>query len=67
MPQDNQTHSNRFVGNLPTNCLSVFNHFVILALKGLIRIVFSVLAFDVVILNLLVPISFPSNEKKKST
>ena len=24
-----------FVGNLPTNCLSVFDHFVILALKGL--------------------------------
>ena len=26
----------QFVGNLPTNCLSVFDHFVILALKGLI-------------------------------
>ena len=25
----------KFVGNLPTNCLSVFNHFVGLALKGL--------------------------------
>ena len=25
----------QFVGNLPTNCLSVFDHFVILALKGL--------------------------------
>ena len=25
----------QFVGNLPTNCLSVFNHFVGLALKGL--------------------------------
>ena len=25
----------QFVGNLPTNCLSVFNHFVELALKGL--------------------------------
>ena len=24
-----------FVGDLPTNCLSVFNHFVGLALKGL--------------------------------
>ena len=24
----------QFVGNLPTNCLSVFDHFVILALKG---------------------------------
>ena len=24
-----------FVGNLPTNCLSVFDHFVELALKGL--------------------------------
>ena len=26
----------QFVGNLPTNCLSVFGHFVKLALKGLI-------------------------------
>ena len=25
----------QFVGNLPTNCLSVFNHFVGLVLKGL--------------------------------
>ena len=25
----------QFVGNLPTNCLSVFGHFVKLALKGL--------------------------------
>ena len=25
----------QFIGNLPTNCLSVFDHFVILALKGL--------------------------------
>ena len=25
----------QFVGSLPTNCLSVFDHFVILALKGL--------------------------------
>ena len=25
----------QFVGNLPTNCLSVFDHFVILTLKGL--------------------------------
>ena len=25
----------QFVANLPTNCLSVFDHFVILALKGL--------------------------------
>ena len=25
----------QFVGNLPTNCLSVFEHFVGLALKGL--------------------------------
>ena len=25
----------QFVGNLPTNCLSVFDHFMILALKGL--------------------------------
>ena len=27
----------QFVGNLPTNCLSVFDHFVGLALKGLIN------------------------------
>ena len=27
---------NQFVGNLPTNCLSVFDHFVNLAFKGLI-------------------------------
>ena len=27
----------QFVGYLPTNCLSVFDHFVELALKGLIR------------------------------
>ena len=26
----------QFVGNLATNCLSMFDHFVILALKGLI-------------------------------
>ena len=26
---------NQFVGNLPTNCLSVFDHFAKLALKGL--------------------------------
>ena len=28
----------QFVGNLPTNCLSVFGHFVGLALKELIKI-----------------------------
>ena len=27
----------QFVGKLPTNCLSVFNHFVKLSLKGLIK------------------------------
>ena len=27
----------QFVDNLPTNCLSVFDHFVGLALKGLIK------------------------------
>ena len=27
----------QFVGNLPTNCLSVFGHFVGMALKGLIK------------------------------
>ena len=30
----------QFVGNLPTNCLSVFGHFVNLALKGLIKSLF---------------------------
>ena len=29
---------NQFLGNLPTNCLSVFHHFVGLVLKGWIRI-----------------------------
>ena len=29
-------HTQQFVGNLRTNCLSVFDHFVGLALKGLI-------------------------------
>ena len=29
----------QFVGNLPTNCLSVFDHFVRLALKGIIYLV----------------------------
>ena len=28
-------HTQQFVGNLPTNCLSVFDQFVGLALKGL--------------------------------
>ena len=27
----------QFIANLPTNCLSVFDHFVKLALKGLIK------------------------------
>ena len=30
----------QFVGNLPTNCLSVFGHFVGLAIKGLTIAVF---------------------------
>ena len=29
----------QFVGKLPTNCLSVFDHFVKLALKGLINMI----------------------------
>ena len=29
----------QFVGNLPTNCLIVFDHLVILTLKGLKRII----------------------------
>ena len=29
----------QFVGNLPTNCLSLFDHFVKLALKGLITLI----------------------------
>ena len=28
----------QFVANLPTNCLSVFDHFVGLALKGIIKL-----------------------------
>ena len=28
-------HTQQFVGNLPTNCLNVFDHFAGLALKGL--------------------------------
>ena len=32
-------HLKQFVGKLPTNCLSVFEHFVELALKGLIIMV----------------------------
>ena len=35
IPQNGQTLK-QFVGNLPMNCLSVFNHFVKLTLKGLI-------------------------------
>ena len=31
----------QFVGNLATNCLSVFDHFVILVLKGLKMIQFN--------------------------
>ena len=30
-------HSQQFVGKLPTNCLSVFDYFLGLALKGLIQ------------------------------
>ena len=38
----------QFVGNLPTNCLSVFDHFVLLAVKGLnIQNIFSVYFFEV--------------------
>ena len=35
----------QFVGNLPTNCLSVFNYFVGLALKGLRLCLTRLLAF----------------------
>ena len=34
---------NQFVDNLPTNCLSVFDHFVGLALKGLRIFVLAIL------------------------
>ena len=34
-PQNGQTYSKQFVGKLPTNCLSMFGHFVNLALKWL--------------------------------
>ena len=38
----------QFVGNLLTNCLSVFDHFVLLAVKGLnIQNIFSVYFFEV--------------------
>ena len=30
-PQNGQTHSKQFVGNLPTNCLSVFGHFAMIS------------------------------------
>ena len=32
----------QFVGNLPTNCFSVFGHFVALALKGLLTLSFPI-------------------------
>ena len=32
----------QFVGNLPTNCLNVFDHFVGLAFKGLINYNFEI-------------------------
>ena len=38
----------QFVGNLPTNCLSVFNHFVGLAFKGL-RLVSLILSWNNVV------------------
>ena len=34
-PRKSSNTLKQFVGNLPTNCLSVFDHFVILAIKGL--------------------------------
>ena len=38
----------QFVGNLPTNCVSVFDYFVLLAVKGLnIQNIFSVYFFEV--------------------
>ena len=40
-PQNGKTLK-QFVGKLPKNCLSVFDHFVVLALKGLKRIANSV-------------------------
>ena len=35
----------QFAGKLATNCLSVFDHFVGLALKGLIAMIIKVVAF----------------------
>ena len=35
----------QFVGNLPTNCLNVFDHFVKLALKGLTTIIFITICY----------------------
>ena len=38
IPQNGQTHK-QFIGKLQMNCLSVFDHFVKLGLKGLIALV----------------------------
>ena len=35
-PKNDQTHSKQFVDRLPTNCVSVVDDFVGLALRGLI-------------------------------
>ena len=39
----------QFVGKLPTNCLSVFDHFVILALKGLMILLYHYILFGYII------------------
>ena len=39
--QNGQTHSNNLSAKLPTNCLSVFDHFVGFTLKGLSSDIFS--------------------------
>ena len=58
----------QFVGNLPTNCLSVFDHFVSLALKVIVTvtdsIIFTTMRVKHLFLTLAVPI--PDAERKLS-
>ena len=60
----------QFVGKLPTNCLSVFDHFVGLALKGLIAIFYLIVK---ILINFYLPLSdrgivtfFCNNSKTKN-
>ena len=40
-------HSQQFVGNLPTDCSGVFDHFMILVLEGLIFRKYEVFTFSI--------------------